>query len=74
MTDETPNGVFLRGADGSYYFIPTTDLSQYAQPDVTKEDGDEFASMAPRLDSYSVDDSNADAAIARGIGIGIGVG
>ena len=28
MTDETQSGVLLKGADGSHYFIPATDLSR----------------------------------------------
>ena len=32
MTDENPHGVLLKGADGSHYFIPTSDLSKYAAP------------------------------------------
>ena len=71
MNDEAPKvGVLLKGADGSHYFIPATDLSQYAQPHVTKEKGGKFASEAPHLDAYSVDASNAEAAIAAGIGFG----
>jgi len=71
MTDETPNvGVLLKGADGSHYFIPATDLSQYAAPHVTEEKSDEVTSTAPRLDAYSIDASSGDAAVAIGIGVG----
>ena len=70
MTDETPNvGVLLKAADGSHYFIPATDLSQYAQPHVSEEKSSDFTSTAPRFDAYTIDRSNADAAIAIGIGI-----
>jgi len=70
MTDETPNvGVLLKGADGSHYFIPATDLSQYAQPHVSDKKSSDFTNTAPRLDAYTIDASNADAAIAIGIGI-----
>ena len=70
MTDETPNvGVLLKAADGSHYFIPATDLSQYAVPHVTEEKSDEVTSTAPQLDAYSIDASNAAAAIAVGIGV-----
>ena len=69
MTDETPNGVLLKGADGSHYFIPAPDLSQYAVPHVKEEKSDEVTSTAPQLDAYSIDASNAAAAIAFGIGV-----
>jgi hypothetical protein len=69
MTDETPNGVLLKGADGSHYFIPATDLSKYAAPHVTEEKTDDVTSTAQRLDAYSIDDSSGDAAVAIGIGI-----
>ena len=70
MTDETPNGVLLKGADGSHYFIPATDLSQYAvAAHVTEEKSDEVTSAATQLDAYSIDASSGDAAIAAGIGV-----
>jgi hypothetical protein len=70
MTDETPNvGVLLKAADGSHYFIPATDLAQYAAPHVTEDKSSDFTSTAPRFDAYTIDASNADAAIAIGIGI-----
>ena len=69
MTDETPNGVLLKAADGSHYFIPATDLSQYAAPHITEDKTDEVTSKAPQLDAYAIDSSNADAAIAVGIGV-----
>jgi hypothetical protein len=69
MTDETPNGVLLKSADGSHYFIPAADLSQYAAPHVPEDKSDEVTSTAERLDAYSIDASNSDAAVALGIGI-----
>jgi hypothetical protein len=68
MTDETPNGVLLKGADGSHYFIPATDLSQYAVPHVTADVSDEVARTAPRLDAFSIDPSSGDPAVAVTIG------
>lgn len=68
MTDETPNGVLLKGADGSHYFIPTSELSKYAAPHVTDEDSATVASTAPRLDAFSIDRSSGDPAIAVTIG------
>jgi hypothetical protein len=68
MTDETPNGVLLKGADGSHYFIPTADLSQYSVPHVTDDMGDQVARTAPRLDAFPIDPSSVDPAIANTIG------
>jgi hypothetical protein len=70
MNDETPNGVLLKAADGSHYFIPATDLSQYAAPHVTEEKSDEVKRAASQIDAYSIDASSSDAAIAAGIGFG----
>jgi hypothetical protein len=68
MTDEPPNGVLLKGSDGSHYFIPTTDLSQYSAPQVTDDLHEQVASQAPRLDAFSIDPSSVDPAIAMVIG------
>ena len=68
MTDETPNGVLLKGADGSHYFIPHTDLSQYAAPQVTDDLHEQVASTAPRLDAFKVDPSSVDPAVGMVIG------
>ena len=68
MTDETPNGVLLKGADGGHYFIPAADLSQYAATHVTDDMSDEVARTAPRLDAFSIDSSGGDPAIAVTIG------
>lgn len=53
MSDDGTPGVLLRGEDGSHYFIPHTDLSQYtvgAEPDTA----DRVAAAAPRVDAYTV--------------------
>jgi len=68
MTDETRKGVLLKGADGSHYFIPATDLSQYAAPHVTNDLSNQVAESAPRLDAFSIDPSPGDPAIAVTIG------
>lgn len=68
MTDEAPTGVFLTGADGSHYFIPAADLSQYARPSVPDDASDEVARTAPRLDAFSIDASSVDPAVANTIG------
>jgi hypothetical protein len=54
MTEGTTPGVLLKGADGSTYFIPHADLSQYATGDLPDEVNDRVAS-APRLDALSVE-------------------
>ena len=68
MTEGNPNGVLLKGADGSHYFIPETNLTQYAVPHVTPELGDEVANTAPRLDAFSIDPSTGHPAVAVVIG------
>jgi hypothetical protein len=68
MTDETPSGVLLKGADGSHYFIPHADLSQYAAPHVTGDLSDEVARTAPKLDAFSIDPSSGEPAAAVTIG------
>jgi hypothetical protein len=64
MNDETQSGVLLKGADGSHYFIPAADLSQYAAGDVPQDAADDVARTAPRLDAFSID-SSVDADTAR---------
>jgi hypothetical protein len=65
MTDETTPGVLLKGDDGSHYFIPTADLSQYAVGDLPAEVSDGVASAAPQVDAFSVERSDtAEAAAA----------
>lgn len=68
MTNGTPEGVLLKGADGSYYFIPETDLSQYAAPQVTNDARDQVAETAPRLDAFAIDSAHVDPAVAMIIG------
>ena len=70
MNDETPNGVLLKAADGSHYFIPASELSKYQAAHVTDDQRDEFGKTAERLEAYSIDASNSDAAVAIGIGFG----
>lgn len=68
MTDETPTGVLLKGADGNHYFIPAANLSQYGVSHVTDDMTDEVARTAPRLDAFTIDASSVDPAIANTIG------
>ena len=65
MTDETKSGVLLKGADGSHYFIPDTDLSQYSVGAVPDDVGNHVAKTAPRLDAFSIDSSSVDANTAK---------
>jgi hypothetical protein len=57
MTDETTPGVLLKGADGSHYFIPTGDLSQYAVADLPAAVSDGVARAAPQVHAFSVERS-----------------
>jgi hypothetical protein len=72
MSDETTNGVLLKGADGANYFIPHTDLAQFAVPD-SLESG-ERAAAAQSLDCFAVvgepadsDDGDSTAVIIFGL-------
>ena len=53
MSDESTPGVLLKGADGKHFFIPHTDLSQYAVEGSSDEDS-EVAAGAPRVEAFSV--------------------
>ncbi len=56
MADETTPGVLLKAADGSYYFIPHSNLSSYelgALPPSLDVDG-QVATNVPRLDAFDV--------------------
>jgi hypothetical protein len=67
MTDETTPGVLLKGADGSHYFIPSGELSQYAVGDLPAEVSDGVASAAPQVHAFSVEratGATAEAAVA----------
>jgi hypothetical protein len=57
MTDERTPGVLLRGADGSHYFIPDGDLSQYSVGDLPSDVRDGVASAAPKVHAFSVERS-----------------
>jgi len=74
MNGETPNGVLLKAADGSHYFIPATDLSKYAEPDVTEKKTEEVRRTAVQLDAYSIDASSGEEAVRAAIAAGIGFG
>lgn len=56
MTGESTPGVLLKGEDGTHYFIPHTDLSQYAVADVPEPltAGGDVAENVPRLHAFSV--------------------
>lgn len=63
MTDEqTPEptpGVLIKGEDGTHYFIPHTELSQFAVgslPDVAES----VAAAAPRLDAFTVQQTSVE--------------
>jgi|tagenome__1003787_1003787.scaffolds.fasta_scaffold19736192_2 hypothetical protein len=54
MTDERTPGVLLRSEEGSHYFIPAADLSQYAVGDLPAEVRDGVATAAPQVHAFSV--------------------
>jgi hypothetical protein len=56
VTGEPTPGVLLKGEDGNHYFIPKTDLSQYAVGDVPEHlaAGADVAPNVPRLHAFSV--------------------
>ena len=66
MTDEGTKGVLLRSDDGSHYFIPHTDLQQYAVSDASDDLGDKVAQAAPRVDAFTVtrSETEEDTAVA----------
>ena len=64
MTDETTPGVLLRGADGSHYFIPSSDLSQYGVADPPPEVKEGVASTAPQVHAFSVERGSDEAGSA----------
>lgn len=60
MTDEKTPGVLLKSEDGSHYFIPAADLSQYSVGDLPADVSDGVASAAPQLHAFSVKRSGGD--------------
>lgn len=65
MAEEPTPGVLLRGADGSHYFIPHTDLSGFSVEDPPAELGEHLDAKAPRLDAFQVQRAGEDARAAE---------
>ena len=65
MTDAPTPGVLLRGADGSHYFIPHTDLSGFAVEDPAAEVGEHLDANAARLDAFEVQRAGGEAPAAE---------
>lgn len=65
MADEPTRGVLLRGADGSHYFIPHTDLSGYAVDDPPADLAEHLDAKAPRLAAFQVQRASEDARAAE---------
>lgn len=63
MSDEGTPGVLLRGADGSHFFIPHTDLSKYAV-DGAPDTGDAFENESLQVDAVAVQHSADEGAAA----------
>jgi hypothetical protein len=59
MTDDGTPGVLLEGEDGSHYFIPQADLSQYSVGSVPEVAAD-VSAAAPRLDAFAVERTTGD--------------
>jgi len=53
MNDPSTPGVLLKSEDGSHYFIPYSDLSEYAAEQAHEVTAD-AAAGAPRVDAFSV--------------------
>jgi hypothetical protein len=67
MTTDAPTpGVMLRAADGSHYFIPHTDLSEYTVEKPPAEVGEHLDQNAPRVDAFEVQRAGGDAPAAEG--------
>ena len=58
MNEQSTEGVLLKSEDGSHYFIPYSDLSQYAAHRPNEAD---VAPEAPRVDALSVSRTGTDA-------------
>ena len=64
MNDQSTEGVLLKSEDGSHYFIPYSDLSQYAAHRPNEAD---VAPEAPRVDALSVSRTGTDAYSAAAV-------
>jgi hypothetical protein len=64
MNDPSTAGVLLKSEDGSHYFIPYSDLSQYAAHHPNEA---EVASEAPRVEALSVSRTGTEAYSAAAV-------
>ena len=64
MNDPSTPGVLLKSEDGSHYFIPYSDLSQYAAQHADEATVDD---AAPRVEAFSVSQAGADAYSAAAV-------
>jgi hypothetical protein len=64
MTDAPTPGVLLKAADGSHYFIPHSDLSEFAV-DEPSDEAAEHLQDAPRVDAFEVQRAGGDAPAAE---------
>jgi hypothetical protein len=53
MDDDKTKGVLLKGAGGANYFIPQTELAQFAIPSKLNPD-ESVTENAPHLDAFAV--------------------
>lgn len=70
MADESTPGVLLRGADGSHYFIPHTELSGFSVENPPTELAEHLEGKAPRLDAFQVYRASGDAPAAEAFMVG----
>jgi hypothetical protein len=70
MADEPTPGVLLRGADGSHYFIPHTELSGFSVENPPTELAERLEGNAPRLDAFQVHRTSGDAPAAEAFLVG----
>lgn len=64
MNDPSTPGVLLKSEDGSHYFIPYSDLSQYAAHPPNEATVDEGA---PRVEALSVSQAGSDSYSAAAV-------
>ena len=64
MNDPSTSGVLLKSEDGSHYFIPYSDLSQYAAHQPNEAD---VAAEAPRVEALSVSRTGTEAYSAAAV-------